>query len=57
MLSTCTGKLPLGGLSVRISDRPNMSVALCHGRKAIKQTNKDITKTCLAICIDFESLF
>ena len=34
MLST--GKLPLIGLPVRITDRPDMSSAVCCGRKALK---------------------
>ena len=39
-----TGNLPRGGLPrnsvVRITDRPDMTSAVYHGRKALNQTNK-----------------
>ena len=40
MLST--DKLHLGGLSVRITDRPDMTFAFYHGLKATNQRNKII---------------
>ena len=40
-----SGKLPLGGLPwnsvVRIIDRPDMTIAVYRGHKAINQTNKN----------------
>ena len=45
-LSTCTCKLPLGGLPrnsvVRITDRPDMTSAVDHGRKASTQPTNQI---------------